>query len=53
MNYEQANLMLYRDRTIPSRQEKRMQEEKSQVADLIRYALKIGNATEAVRRENE
>ncbi len=54
MNYhEQQNLMLYKDRTIPSRQEKRMQEEKNLVAETIRFALKIGSATEATRRENE
>ncbi len=51
IHYEQENLMLYKDRTIPSRQQKRIQELKAQEAETIRYALKVGNATEVTRRE--
>lgn len=53
VNYERENLMLYKDRTIPSRQQKRILEQKAQEAETIRFALKIGNATEVTRRENE
>ena len=53
MTREENFMLVPHDRTIPSRREKRLHEEEEQAMELIRFALRVGNATEAARRENE